>query len=596
MITSRLRLLLAVLLLTGLQAGAQVSTYLFVQDSTTYSPINGTVIGDSLTDDQYFVDTASPLGGPLTSGPGIPIGFTFGYAAGNCDVFGISANGWIGIGSGSVNLSNTAPYFPLSTTAGGNIIAGFARNLAAQDGSRLEYATLGTAPDRVLVVQWTNYRKRGNVGDAFNFQIRLYEGSNNIEFVYGPVSCNINSSFVQVGMIGGNSSDFNLRASLGGGGWTGTVSGVLNSATVTLNQSELPPDGLVFRFGAPPPCTAPPIAGNASASAVSVCPNNFVTVTLQNFSSGPGQSYQWESSTDNLNWSPIVGAISTAWNQTLLATTWFRCVLTCDGQSAASTAAMVGLNEPTLCYCTTNLGGNCDPGSYGFIDLVKITGTPLINDNSGCTGTIGLYYTDYPDTGNYTATLLAGSSYTLTVRSSFNANESVWIDWDRNGAFDVTEWYDLSRSATPNVADSVTITVPGWIFPGRTKMRVRNRLASAPNSAIDACTQMASGETEDYTLTLEDPTRISSFQVGVALELFPNPARQQVELRLPETFLTGQVEILDFSGRIVFSSRVEKNKEESKLLDIRSLSSGIYVVRLSDQYASRSARLVKSGE
>lgn len=128
---------------------------------------------------------------------------------------------------------------------------------------------------------------------------------------------------------------------------TGTVSGVLNSATVTLNQSELPPDGLVFRFGAPPPCTAPPVAGNASASAVSVCPNNFVTVTLQNFSSGPGQSYG--NDTDNLNWSPIVGAISTAWNQTLLATTWFRCVLTCDGQSAASTAAMVWLNEPTLC-------------------------------------------------------------------------------------------------------------------------------------------------------------------------------------------------------------------------------------------------------
>lgn len=114
-----------------------------------------------------------------------------------------------------MNLSNTAPYFPLSTTAGGNIIAGFARNLAAQDGSRLEYATLGTAPDRVLVVQWTNYRKRGNVGDAFNFQISgCTEGSNNIEFVYGPVSCNINSSFVQVGMIGGNSSDFDLRASL----------------------------------------------------------------------------------------------------------------------------------------------------------------------------------------------------------------------------------------------------------------------------------------------------------------------------------------------------------------------------------------------
>lgn len=596
MITSRLRLLLAVLLLTGLQAGAQVSTYLFVQDSTTYSPINGTVIGDSLTDDQYFVDTASPLGGPLTSGPGIPIGFTFGYAAGNCDVFGISANGWIGIGSGSVNLSNTAPYFPLSTTAGGNIIAGFARNLAAQDGSRLEYATVGTAPDRVLVVQWTNYRKRGNVGDAFNFQIRLYEGSNNIEFVYGPVSCNINSSFVQVGMIGGNSSDFNLRASLGGGGWTGTVSGVLNSATVTLNQSELPPDGLVFRFGAPPPCTAPPVAGNASASAVSVCPNNFVTVTLQNFSSGPGQSYQWESSTDNLNWSPIVGAISTAWNQTLLATTWFRCVLTCDGQSAASTAAMVELNEPTLCYCTTNLGGNCDPGSYGFIDLVKITGTPLINDNSGCTGTIGLYYTDYPDTGNYTATLLAGSSYTLTVRSSFNANESVWIDWDRNGTFDVTEWYDLSRSATPNVADSVTITVPGWIFPGRTKMRVRNRLASAPNSAIDACTQMASGETEDYTLTLEDPTRLHPTATAQLLTVFPNPARDVLFVQLPEQVFTGILSVTDLSGRMLLSNAIRRKGDGLYHLNLGDLPDGWYILHLQSSYEHRVSRFARIRE
>lgn len=410
------------------------------------------------------------------------------------------------------------------------------------------------------------------------------------------MSCNINSSFVQVGMIGGNSSDFNLRASLGGGGWTGTVSGVLNSATVTLNQSELPPDGLVFRFGAPPPCTAPPIAGNASASAVSVCPNNFVTVTLQNFSSGPGQSYQWESSTDNLNWSPIVGAISTAWNQTLLATTWFRCVLTCDGQSAASTAAMVGLNEPTLCYCTTNLGGNCDPGSYGFIDLVKITGTPLINDNSGCTGTIGLYYTDYPDTGNYTATLLAGSSYTLTVRSSFNANESVWIDWDRNGTFDVTEWYDLSRSATPNVADSVTITVPGWIFPGRTKMRVRNRLASAPNSAIDACTQMASGETEDYTLTLENPTRLHPTATAQLLTVFPNPARDVLVVQLPEQVFTGILSVTDLSGRMLLSNAIRREGDGLYPLNLGDLPDGWYILHLQSSNEHRVSRFARIRE
>jgi hypothetical protein len=254
------------------------------------------------------------------------------------------------------------------------------------------------------------------------------------------------------------------------------------------------------------------------------------------------------------------------------------------------------LNEPTLCYCVTNLGGNCDPGSYGYIDLVRISGTPLNNDSSGCTGTIGLYYTDYPDTGNYTATLLAGSSYTLTVRSSFNANESVWIDWDRNGTFDATEWYDLSRSATPNVADSVTITVPGWIIPGRTKMRVRNRLASAPNSAIDACTQMASGETEDYTITLEDPTRIYNIPANVTLQLFPNPAQQAVSLRLPDVFLNGRVEVFNCTGQLALAHSIERDKGELQSLDLRSLDAGLYTVRLSDQRAAWSARLLKSGE
>lgn len=45
---------------------------LFVQDSTTYSPINGTVIGDSLTDDQYFVDTTFTTGWSVDQWSGNP--------------------------------------------------------------------------------------------------------------------------------------------------------------------------------------------------------------------------------------------------------------------------------------------------------------------------------------------------------------------------------------------------------------------------------------------------------------------------------------------------------------------------------------------
>jgi hypothetical protein len=56
-----------------------------------------------------------------------------------------------------------------------NKIAGFARDLQGQTGSSLRYQTIGTAPNRILVVQWSNFRRFVGTGDVFNFQIRLLE-------------------------------------------------------------------------------------------------------------------------------------------------------------------------------------------------------------------------------------------------------------------------------------------------------------------------------------------------------------------------------------------------------------------------------------
>ncbi len=56
---------------------------------------------------------------------------------------------------------------------------------------RIEVTMLGVAPNRVLIFQWSNvvfYRERNPRTGNMNFQVRLYETSNNVEIIYGQMS------------------------------------------------------------------------------------------------------------------------------------------------------------------------------------------------------------------------------------------------------------------------------------------------------------------------------------------------------------------------------------------------------------------------
>jgi hypothetical protein len=54
----------------------------------------------------------------------------------------------------------------------------------------VSYTTLGSAPDQVFVIQWKNVRAFWDwqmTTMELNFQVRLYESTNAIEFHYGPI-------------------------------------------------------------------------------------------------------------------------------------------------------------------------------------------------------------------------------------------------------------------------------------------------------------------------------------------------------------------------------------------------------------------------
>ncbi|MDZ4181922.1 MAG: carboxypeptidase regulatory-like domain-containing protein [Candidatus Cloacimonadaceae bacterium] len=242
---------------------AQTTEYSFTSTMGTYTPITGGLaLGTETTDDQRFLDPAVPAGGTVLTGPGLDIGFSFTFNNVVFDRLGINANGWISfgqsaLGATAVNMGTTSAYTPLSSTTVitpdilTNRVSIMGRDLSSQVGGSIRLETIGTAPNRVCVVQWTNYKKysTGGTGDSYNFQIRLYETTNNVQLVYGPFITNATANNFQVGLRGPQVTDFNARATATD--WTATTAAIANTEFCVINQTVFPPNGLTFSFNYP---------------------------------------------------------------------------------------------------------------------------------------------------------------------------------------------------------------------------------------------------------------------------------------------------------------------------------------------------------
>jgi len=225
----------AVLMGSALQA--QVSSYTFAQSSGIYTPITGgTVLGVPSNDDNIFAVN--------------PIGFSFCYNGATYTEFGVCANGWIYMGNATAANSYTA----LSTGSQNNVISAFNFDLQgdATTGD-LRYQTIGTAPNRELVVQWSNYDAYQSVlnTDVYNFQIRLSESNGQIQMVYNNWTAN-GFRLAQVGIRGASSADFNNRSvSNGIETWATSSAGLTNGATCESNLGLTPSNGQTYTWSLP---------------------------------------------------------------------------------------------------------------------------------------------------------------------------------------------------------------------------------------------------------------------------------------------------------------------------------------------------------
>ncbi len=216
--------------------------YSFTSTTASYTPITGgSVLGVATNDDASFT--------------ALPIGFTFNYNNNAYTTVSVNSNGFLAFG-GAVASSYTA----ISTGGSNNVAAAFNNDLQGlATVGNLRYETIGTSPNQVFVAQWTNYKMYGaaNNLDSFDFQIRLNEGTNVVQFVYGRITKNPTNTAVQVGLRGSSAAVFNNRTSATS--WTATTAGAINSSTVALTTSITPPVGLTFTY-TPPVAAVPTVS------------------------------------------------------------------------------------------------------------------------------------------------------------------------------------------------------------------------------------------------------------------------------------------------------------------------------------------------
>ena len=211
-----------------------VSTaYVFSQAVQTYTPITGgTVLGTGTgVDDNNYTGQA--------------IGFTFNYDGVDYTTLGVNSNGFIFMGP-TTPPANT--FTPISTTStGSRIISALGGDLRGGTSGELRIETIGTEPNRICVVQWTNFQHYRSIpvpGDDYNFQIRLYETSNRIELHYGSFTKDAEPRAYQVGLRGTSNTDYNNRRL----DWNNSANGTANTQNLPLTTSSLPTNGRVFKF------------------------------------------------------------------------------------------------------------------------------------------------------------------------------------------------------------------------------------------------------------------------------------------------------------------------------------------------------------
>jgi len=246
----------------------------------------------------------------------------------------------------------------------------------------------------------------------------------------------------------------------------------------------------------------------------------------------------------------------------------------------------------TPSYCTSTFTDEAG-GSEHITNVTFNT----INQNSGNNISGG-----YEDFTTISTNVKRDDTHQISVTfntGGFQDQCFVYIDWNQDFVFDNdTEKYDLGQHFPDITTATLDITVPSNARLGSTRMRVFIEYFGTnfePGAgACDSDHVSEWGETEDYTIIVEEATASLDDVTFNKFNLFPNPNNGNFTLMF-ETFDTAKtkIELFDISGRSV----AEKVFRDTSILfkediSFNNLSKGLYMLKINNGNKQTTKKLI----
>lgn len=175
----------------------------------------------------------------------LPIGFTFTMGCSNFNSFYASSNGTISFNNAVV--SNTP-----AVQNGTPVLAPLWTDLSGAEGV-FSYETTGIAPNRVLTAEWKNWGWNSQTPDVISFQVKIYERTNVVEYLYNsevnPIGGGPDYN-AAIGLYNIDGSDMIAQLWLS----SDAVANPTTSTTLSRPVASKPQSGQLYRFTAVGEC------------------------------------------------------------------------------------------------------------------------------------------------------------------------------------------------------------------------------------------------------------------------------------------------------------------------------------------------------
>ena len=202
--------------------------------------------------------------------------------------------------------------------------------------------------------------------------------------------------------------------------------------------------------------------------------------------------------------------------------------------------------------------------------------------------------------------LIKEETYSITVLGNtygnFDTNIVAFIDWNQNGVLDDTnEVYAVGTLTNTTGSDglsvSTSIVIPSDAVIGTTRIRITKTYTDSDSPAIiDPCaisfdpfgtgTQPGYGQAIDFSLNI-GTLSVGKFDTN-ALTVYPTPVKDILNIKYNSEIKS--VKIYNLLGQNVFSKQTVATQFQ---LDLSTLASGAYVVKLFTENGQHSFRTLK---